>query len=180
MKKIICLLMSALLLLSLAACGGDTGNGSDDPSGSSESNDPQITIQQYTHEGLYKLTYDSALFRVEQQPDGDKFVYTGDSDTNIYMSIIEYPDMSAAVTRQGILLQNGLEETAYEDYLLGPEKVISYYVSLSSDGTPMCFFIISHGEGSLLLELFGYELDLPDPADSPLDLMVQSFILLDA
>lgn len=178
MKKIICLLMSALLLLSLAACGGDTGNNGE--SGSSDSDEPQITIQQYTHEGLYKMTYDSALFKIEQQPDGDKFVYTGDSDTNIYMSIIEYPDMTAAVTLRGILLQNDLEETAYEDYLLGPEKVISYYVSVSSDGTPMCFFIVSHGEGSLLLEVFGYELDLPKPADSPLDLMVQSFIPLDA
>lgn len=177
MKKIVCLFLSALLLLSLTACGGD--NGGKDGSGDGASDGEQITIEQYTHEGLYKMTYDSALFRIEKQDDGDRFIYTGESGANLSVNIIEYPDMTADVTLKGLLLQNDLEENAYEDYLIGPDKVASYYVSTVQDG-PMSFFIVSHGEGSLLVEVIGYTLDMENASSSPLDLMVQSFIPLDA
>lgn len=169
MKKILCALFAALTLLSLAACGDDAGDGSD----------IQVTVEQHTHDGMYKMIYNTALFKLEERADGDSYIYTGNSDVNLYVSVTAYGDMSADEVLRGLLLQNGLEEYDYEDCLLGPENALAYYVPVLKDGYHQCFFVVSHGSGALLLEVGGYDLDMEGASSSPIDIMVQSFIPLE-
>lgn len=176
MKEILCMLISVLMLLSLAACGDVHGTQPTD----NETDGPLVTIEQHIHDGMYKMIYDNSIFRLEERADGDSYVYTGQSDVNLYVSVTQYADMSADDMLRDLLSRNGLGEYDYEDCLLGPENAMAYYVPVLKDGYHRCFFVVSHGSGSLLLEAGGYDLDMEGAVDSPIDLMVQSFIPLDA
>lgn len=177
MKKIFCLLIAVLALVSLAACGEtpDNNGETDEPT----SDTPQITVEQHVRDGMYKMIYNTTLFKLEEREDGDSYTYTGQSDANLYVSVTCYTDMSADDVLHGLLLQNGLGEYDYEDCLLGPENALAYYIPVLKDDYHQCFFVVSHGAGALLLEVGGYDLDMEGASESPIDLMVQSFIPID-
>lgn len=175
MKKLLCALLAVLMLLSLAACGDDPG-----VEGPGDNTDIQVTIEQHVHDGMYKMIYNTSLFKLEEGSDSDSYTYTGGTDENLYVSVTAYGDMTADQVLQGLLTQNDLGEYDYEDCLLGPDNALAYYIPVVKDDYHQCFFVVSHGAGSLVLRCDGYDLDMEGASSSPIDLMVQSFIPIDA
>ena len=173
MKKFLCVFFAVLILLSLAACRDET----EDPTGEPDNPNP-TAVEQHTHDGLYKMIYNTSAFKLDERDDGDTYTYIGHSDENLYVSVTYYSEMSADDLLRGLLLQNDLDEYDYEDCLLGPENAMAYYIPVLKDDYHQCFFVVSHGSGAILLEIGGYDLDMDGASESPIDLMVQSFIPL--
>lgn len=127
-----------------------------------------------TREGMYSMCYDPALFTLREQSDGDTYFYADPSGGNVYVNVAEHRDMSAETLLRGLLLQNDLGEGDYGTRRLGPENVSAYFVRAMKDSYLLCFYVLRHGGGSLLLEVGGFD---PEGApNSPIGKMIGSFV----
>lgn len=202
-RKTLALLLTAVCVASLSACGGASDNSSNNAEAaieaSSEVASVEETVEAETGDDVadsssdlveyesplgYTVQYYGQEFNLTSDENSDTFEFCGDGvelEAPIYVAIQLYTDMDAETVADGVALQSGQDGVTVEDSTFGEgieAKRVSYQEEVEGLTWVYTYFAIPKGDGCLLMEVgeyIGYEGQ--EMVDGNIELIIDSFTL---
>jgi predicted small lipoprotein YifL len=182
-KKTLAALLILTVAFSLGACGSKSTSDAD-TSAVSESTQTLIDdgpMALYESALGYSVEFNTDMFTVTATDVSDTFTYSGDElepESPIYVAIQHLPEMDAESAATSLATFSGQDGVEASECTFGDGNE-GYFVSYSEEAenitTNLMFYIVSKGEGCIILEIGNYDGYDSIEIDGNIELIVDSF-----